>query len=76
MKLTLAVAPPARRPHGRQKVSIPECDPTGRRSTIILLPVRLHSGTRKVVSHYILAAQAGGVAWHRACGGGLGGKGC
>ena len=36
-QLRLAVAPPARRCHGRQKVLIPECDLTGRRSTITLL---------------------------------------
>ena len=29
--LTLAAASPVHRPHGRQKVSIPECDRTGRR---------------------------------------------
>ena len=32
-QLTLAAASPAHRRHGRQKVSIPECDLTGRRST-------------------------------------------
>ena len=43
-QLTLAVAPPACWRHGRQKVLIPECDLTGRRSTITLLPVRSYSG--------------------------------
>ena len=40
--LTLSAAPQVRRRHGRQKVSIPECDLTGtleERFTIILLPV-------------------------------------
>ena len=43
-QLTLAVAPLARRRYGRQKASIPECDLTGMRSTITLLPVRSYSG--------------------------------
>ena len=46
-QLTLAVASPVHRRHGRHKVSIPECDLTGRleeRSTITLLPVGSHSG--------------------------------
>ena len=43
-QLTLAGASPARFRHGRHKVSIPECDLKGRRSTITLLPVRSHSG--------------------------------
>ena len=34
---------PARRQHGRQKVSIPEYDLTGRR-IMVDLPVRSHSG--------------------------------
>ena len=34
--LTLAAVSPARSRHGRQKVSIPECDLTDRRSTITL----------------------------------------
>ena len=34
---TLAVESPARRRPGRQKVSIPECDLTGRRVTVDLL---------------------------------------
>ena len=46
-QLTLAIASPARRHHGRQKVSIPEWDLTGRLeewSTITPLSVRSHSG--------------------------------
>ena len=39
-QLTLAVASLVRRHHGRQKVSIPECEQTGRRSTMTLLPIR------------------------------------
>ena len=34
-QLTLAVASSARRCHGRQQVLIPECDLTGKRSTIL-----------------------------------------
>ena len=34
-KLTVAVASPVRCRHGRQKVSIPECDLTGRRVTVV-----------------------------------------
>ena len=44
-QLTLVAVSPARRRHGRQKVSIPECNLSGRleeRSTITLLPVRSH----------------------------------
>ena len=33
-RLTVASAPPMRRRHGRQKVSIPECNITGRRPTL------------------------------------------
>ena len=39
-QLTLAVTSPAGRCHGRQKVSISECDLTGRRVMVDLLPVR------------------------------------
>ena len=42
--LTVGAGSLVRPCHGRQKVSIPDCDLTGRRSTITLLPVRLHSG--------------------------------
>ena len=44
-QLTLAVAAPARRCRGRQKVLIPECDLTDRRVVVdrsSSLPVRLH----------------------------------
>ena len=45
--LRLAAEAPVRRCHGRQKVSIPECDLTGtleEQFTITLPPVRSHSG--------------------------------
>ena len=52
--LTLAAVSSARCRHGRHKVSIPECNLTGRleeRSTITLLPVRLHSGLTQGLTH-------------------------
>ena len=48
-QLTLAVASPACHRHGRQKVSIPECDLTGRRAMVdrsSSLPVRLYNWTK------------------------------
>ena len=41
--LTIGAGTPACHSHGRQEVSIPECNLTGRRSTITLLLVRSHS---------------------------------
>ena len=42
--LTVAAGSPVHHRHGRQKVSIPEYDLTGRRVMVDLMPVRSHSG--------------------------------
>ena len=49
--LTIGAGSPACRHQGRKKVSIPECDFTGRRVMVDLPPVRSHTGIDTFVCH-------------------------